>query len=160
WLATSPDLLHWGCHRPLIARRAGMWDETRIGAGSVPFKTAEGWLAIYHGVNPEQGYCLGAVLMDLEDPSRVLARSEQPLLVPKESYERLGFYGNVVFTCGSVVREDGNVYIYYGAADEHMCCAWIAIDDILASLRPPITLSAPALHEESPANPSEELSVA
>ncbi|MHB9131924.1 MAG: glycoside hydrolase family 130 protein [Armatimonadota bacterium] len=131
WLSSSPDLFHWGSHCPLISKRPGMWDSIRIGAGSVPHRINEGWLVIYHGVNREQGYCLGAMLLDHDDPRRVLARSAEPILYPKEAYECVGFYGNVVFTCGTVLDDDGTLRIYYGAADEHTCCASVHVDDIL-----------------------------
>lgn len=140
WLASSPDLFHWGSHWPLISKRAGHWDSVRIGAGSVPFKTDQGWLTIYHGVNKEQGYCLGALLLDHDDPSRVLARSDAPLLFPKEKYEKFGFYGNVIFTCGSVVDDQGQLHIYYGAADEYMCRATVEVEALLDSLAPAETL--------------------
>jgi len=138
WVAYSDDMFHWGNHKPLMGKRPGMWDSIRIGAGAVPIKTEQGWLEIYHGVNPEQGYCLGAVLLDLHDPSRILARSNVPFLIPETEYERLGFYGNVVFTCGAVVTGSGEkVQIYYGAADQYTCRADIELEDILDSLHTP-----------------------
>jgi predicted GH43/DUF377 family glycosyl hydrolase len=137
WLAESPDMLHWGGHRPLAAMRPDGWDSHRIGGGDVPFLTDEGWLTIYHGVNREQGYCLGALLLDRDDPSRVIARSSEPLLLPEAEYERVGFYGNVVFTCGTVLDDEGMLHIYYGSADEHTCRASIALDDVLDSLKVP-----------------------
>ncbi|MHB9025732.1 MAG: glycoside hydrolase family 130 protein [Armatimonadota bacterium] len=143
WLASSPDLLHWGDYRPLMAKRPAMWDSARIGAGAVPIKTPVGWLEIYHGVNAEQGYCLGAVLLDLDDPSRVLARSPLPLLSPETEYERSGFYSNVVFTCGATVTHTpaagAVVQIYYGAVDETTCRADIPLADILDHLLTPET---------------------
>lgn len=141
WLASSTDLLHWGVYRPLMAKRPTMWDSVRIGAGAVPIKTAAGWLEIYHGVNAEHGYCLGAVLLDLEDPSVVLARSAVPLLMPETAYERSGFYSNVVFTCGATVThtpgEGDVVQIYYGAVDETTCRVDIPLADILDHLLVP-----------------------
>jgi predicted GH43/DUF377 family glycosyl hydrolase len=149
WVAASHDLLHWGMHVPLMGKRPGMWDSMRLGAGAVPIKTDYGWLEIYHGVNPEQGYCLGAVLLDLEDPTQILARSSIPFLIPETEYERVGFYGNVVFTCGAVATQVENaavVRIYYGAADQYTCRADIALEDILDSLH------APALEVRVPVN--------
>jgi predicted GH43/DUF377 family glycosyl hydrolase len=124
-----------------------MWDSVRLGAGAVPIKTAYGWLEIYHGVNPEQGYCLGAVLMDLRDPSQILARSNMPFLIPEAEYERTGFYHNVVFTCGAVVTkvaDEDIVRIYYGAADQYTCRADIELEDILDSLHAPALAPAAA----------------
>jgi len=138
WLAYSDDMYHWGNHQPLMGKRPGMWDNIRLGAGAVPIKTEHGWLEIYHGVNLEQGYCLGAVLLDLHDPSKILARSNVPFLVPETEYERTGFYSNVVFTCGAVVAGAGDlVQIYYGAADQYTCRADIMLEDILDSLHAP-----------------------
>jgi predicted GH43/DUF377 family glycosyl hydrolase len=141
WLAYSHDMLNWGHHVPLMTKRPGMWDSIRIGAGAVPIKTADGWLEIYHGVNEQLGYCLGAVLLDLHDPSKILARSNVPFLIPETEYERTGFYGNVVFTCGAVVtthESDPVVHIYYGAADQYTCRADIELEDILDSLHAPV----------------------
>jgi predicted GH43/DUF377 family glycosyl hydrolase len=147
WIGFSPDMIHWGEHLPFMGKRPGMWDSIRIGAGAVPIKTEHGWLEIYHGVNVEQGYCLGAVLMDLDDPCRILARSNVPFLIPETEYERTGFYGNVVFTCGAVVTEVAGssiVRIYYGAADQYTCRADIDLEDILDSLHAPaLSVSAP-----------------
>jgi predicted GH43/DUF377 family glycosyl hydrolase len=149
WLAYSRDIVNWGHHTPLMAKRPGMWDSIRIGAGAVPIKTSEGWLEIYHGVNEQQGYCLGAVLLELENPAHILARSNIPFLIPETEYERIGFFGNVVFTCGAVValsESDPIVHIYYGAADQYTCRADIELEDILDSLH------APAIQPKPPAN--------
>lgn len=138
WLASSHDLHHWGGHRPLLACRAGRWDGLRIGAGDVPVRTPQGWLTIYHGVSREHGYCLGAALLDAHDPSRVIARSDEPLLVPDAPYETSGFFDNTVFTCGSVLDDaTGLLHLYYGAADAVTCLATMRLDDILASLHHP-----------------------
>ena len=135
WLAESPDGLHWGNHKCLIKTRKGAWDSARIGAGAAPIKTARGWLEIYHGANEKHQYCLGAILLDLNDPSKVLARSEQPIMRPSTEYELCGFFGHVVFTNGHVVAPDGeSLTIYYGAADEFVCGATFSITEILGSL--------------------------
>jgi predicted GH43/DUF377 family glycosyl hydrolase len=131
WLAESPDGLHWGNHKCIIKTRTGMWDSARVGAGAAPIKTERGWLEIYHGATPENRYCLGAFLMDLEDPSVVLARTEDPIMVPTERYELSGFFGFVVFTNGHLVDGD-QLTIYYGAADEFVCGAKFSIQEILA----------------------------
>lgn len=133
WLAESPDLLHWGNHQCILKTREGMWDSARVGAGASPVKTEKGWLEIYHGANEQHRYCLGAVLLDLENPSKVLARSEQPIMEPSAPYELTGFFGNVVFTNGHVVNGD-QLRIYYGASDEVICMAELSINEILATL--------------------------
>jgi len=135
WLASSPDGLHWGDHRCLLRTRPGHWDSKRVGAGAAPVKTEKGWLEIYHGANEAHQYCLGAVLLDLHDPSIVIARSEEPLMQPLAEYERTGFFGHVVFTNGHIVHPDGDrLTIYYGAADEHVCAADFSIKEILSQL--------------------------
>jgi predicted GH43/DUF377 family glycosyl hydrolase len=133
WVASSPDLRHWGRHHCILRTREGRWDSARIGAGAAPIKTPEGWLEIYHGADHQNKYCLGAVLLDLNDPTQVLARSKDPLLEPTALYELTGFFGNVVFTNGHLVHED-TVTIYYGASDEVICGAKFSIEHILSDL--------------------------
>jgi len=134
WLAESPDRLHWGNHQCLAVTREGNWDEARVGAGGPPIKTAEGWLEIYHGADKQHRYCLGALLLDKNDPSNVLARSYTPIMEPVAGYEQTGFFGNVVFTNGHVVDGD-TIILYYGASDEVICSATLSITEILNSLK-------------------------
>ncbi|HBX44420.1 MAG TPA: glycosidase [Porphyromonadaceae bacterium] len=134
WLAESPDRLHWGNHTCLAVTRENSWDAARIGAGAAPIKTSEGWLVIYHGADNEHRYCLGALLLDLNNPSRVLARSKEPIMEPIAEYEQTGFFGNVIFTNGHLVNGD-NLKIYYGASDEVICRAEFSIGDILNTLK-------------------------
>jgi predicted GH43/DUF377 family glycosyl hydrolase len=134
WLAESPDLLHWGNHRCIATSRKGMWDSARVGAGASPIKTTEGWLEIYHGADGNHRYCLGALLLDLNDLSKVLARSDEPLMEPEAAYERTGFFGNVVFTNGHLVQGD-TIQLYYGASDEVICGAELSIQSILKTLK-------------------------
>ena len=130
WISSSPDLLHWGEHQCILNTRGGWWDSERVGAGAAPIKTRKGWLEIYHGADNHHRYCLGAVLLDLKDPSKVLARSHHPLLEPKAPYECKGFFGNVVFTNGHLVEGD-DLIVYYGASDEVICGATVSIEAIL-----------------------------
>jgi predicted GH43/DUF377 family glycosyl hydrolase len=111
-----------------------MWDSERIGAGASPVKTQRGWLEIYHGADKNNRYCLGALLLDLDDPSKVIARSEEPIMEPVMDYEKKGFFGNVIFTNGHIVNGD-NITIYYGASDEVICKAEFSINNILDSLK-------------------------
>lgn len=134
WLAESTDLLHWGNHRFVCACRPGAWDAHKVGGGAVPIRTERGWLSIYHGADESQRYCLGALLTDLEEPDKVLGRSTQPVLAPEADYERAGFFGNVVFSCGAIAQDDGRVIVYYGSSDEHTCAAETTVDDLLAKL--------------------------
>ncbi len=133
WIAQSPDRLHWGGHRCIATTRPGMWDSVRVGAGAAPIKTEKGWLEIYHGADHNHRYCLGALLLDLDDPTKVLARSEEPIMEPIADYEKTGFFGNVVFTNGHLVDGD-TIYMYYGASDEVICGATFSIKEILNSL--------------------------
>jgi len=102
WSASSPDMVAWGNHQFVASARPGSWDDAKIGGGAVPFRVKDGWLAVYHGVrkSPTE-YALGALLLDANDPSRVIARSREPILGPQLPYEREGFFGGVVFTSGS-----------------------------------------------------------
>jgi predicted GH43/DUF377 family glycosyl hydrolase len=133
WIAESPDGLHWGNHKLLATTRKGMWDSARLGAGASPIKTKKGWLEIYHGATEENRYCLGLLLLDLKDPTKVLARSNQPIMEPIAKYEQEGFFGNVVFTNGHVVSGD-ILTIYYGASDEVICKAEFSINELLKTL--------------------------
>jgi predicted GH43/DUF377 family glycosyl hydrolase len=133
WIAESPDLRCWGNHRCLMGPCPGRWDEAKIGAGAVPFKTEAGWLEIYHGVDRNNRYCLGAILLDGTEPWKIIARANRPILEPQADYEREGFFGNVVFSCG-LLREGDTVSIYYGAADTTICYAELSLKEILETL--------------------------
>ena len=133
WIAESPDLEHWGNHRCIAHSREGCWDSARVGAGASPIKTKDGWLAIYHGANRENRYCLGALLLDLNKPWQVIARSEEPIMEPRERYERDGFFGEVIFTNGHVLDGD-SITIYYGASDSVVCSARFSVNKLLESL--------------------------
>lgn len=134
WIAESPDRIHWGRHKCVATTRKGFFDSARLGAGASPIRTDEGWLEIYHGADSSNRYCLGAMLLDLKDPSKVLARSSEPIMEPVAPYEQTGFFGNVVFTNGHIVDGD-TVHIYYGASDEVICKADFSIKEILAMLK-------------------------
>jgi predicted GH43/DUF377 family glycosyl hydrolase/glycosyltransferase involved in cell wall biosynthesis len=138
WIAFSDDLNQWGHHQPLALPRWGMWDELRTGAGTVPFRVAEGWLELYHGVDRDESYAMGALLLDAKDPTRVLARSPRPILVPTEPFERSGVFDNVVFACGHVPLDDDGrrIRLYYGAADTCMGAADFVVRDIVDDLEP------------------------
>jgi predicted GH43/DUF377 family glycosyl hydrolase len=136
WIAFSDDLVSWGDHRPVALPRYGMWDELRIGAGAVPFRVPGGWLEIYHGVNRDNQYSLGALLLDADDPSRVLARSPEPILVPIDPYETSGRTPNTVFTCGHVALDPDSesIRLFYGAAGSSLAAADFRVRDILDRL--------------------------
>ncbi|MGH7686234.1 MAG: glycosyltransferase [Candidatus Dormibacteria bacterium] len=138
WIAFSDDLIHWGDHVPLALPRPRMWDELRTGAGTTPMRVPAGWLEIYHGVDRNTRYELGALLLDGDDPTRVIARSPEPILVPTAPYERKGLYDNVVFACGHVALDAAgtNIRVYYGAADSCLAAADFAVEDILKQMKP------------------------
>lgn len=135
WISYSHDLIHWGDSKAVLQARPGFWDADRIGPGAPPFYTKEGWLLIYHGVKKTSAgpiYRLGVALFDLNDPSRIIGRSREPILSPSEYYERVGDVPNVVFSTGAVLEKNGEVKIYYGACDTSICLATARIDDLLA----------------------------
>jgi beta-1,4-mannooligosaccharide/beta-1,4-mannosyl-N-acetylglucosamine phosphorylase len=129
WLGESEDLLTWKPVSEIVTGRFHYWDEL-IGPGAPPIKTRYGWLCIYHGVATHFAssniYQAGIFVLDLENPSRVLGRSRQNILEPRELYELTGQVSNVVFPSGAVAREvdaegfvslDSDIFVYYGAAD-------------------------------------------
>lgn len=129
WICESPDMLHWGNHHHLLGRSGDSWDVLKSGGGAPLLKTDRGWLEIYHGVDARQRYCLGALLLDLQDPTRILAKSSTPLLEPVAPYEREGFFGNVVFTCGALIRNE-TLHVWYGAADESIALATLSMTEL------------------------------
>jgi len=132
WYSESPDMLHWGNHKCIARPRDMEWESMKIGGGAPPIKTTDGWLSIYHGKGDNSLYSLFCLLLDLNEPYKVVRRAETPLLTPTEPFEIEGFFGNVVFTNG-MVEKDGNIYIYYGAADESVGLAITDIDSLLNS---------------------------
>ncbi|MGI6487726.1 MAG: glycosidase [Syntrophomonadaceae bacterium] len=130
-------------HSIILGPRPGrMWDSLKIGAGTQPLKTKYGWLMIYHGVDQQRVYRLGSMLVDLNNPERLIYRSPNPVLSPEMEYE-VGKKGeswvpNVVFTCGAVPAEEKEILdaedeliIYYGAADTHLCVGSATVGDLI-----------------------------
>ena len=134
WLASSDNLLDWGRHEFVLGPRPGFWDSERVGCGAAPVRVPEGWLELYHGADHHTRYCTGAVLLDAERPWNVLARCSKPFLSPDAPCENSGFLPGVVFHNGLVDNGDGTLDLYYGAADDKVCGASIAIKDIMATL--------------------------
>lgn len=138
WVARSPNLLHWGQHRPLNVGGAG-WESDRVGAGTPPIALDEGWLEIYHGCQCAQSkggvgvYSAGALLLDHNDPARILRRSEGPIMQPTADFERVGFVPNVVFPTALIDRGD-TLQVYYGAADTSIGVTEFSRDELLAAL--------------------------
>jgi beta-1,4-mannooligosaccharide/beta-1,4-mannosyl-N-acetylglucosamine phosphorylase len=145
WLSESPDLVHWQPVGPVMSGRLHYWDEL-IGSGPPPVKTRAGWLHIYHGVATHFAaaniYQVGVVLLDLDDPRRVVARCRNNILEPRELYELTGQVPNVVFPSGMIVEDydaegfaqpDSLVRVYYGAADTVVGLATTSIAELLAA---------------------------
>jgi predicted GH43/DUF377 family glycosyl hydrolase len=130
WLSYSDDLQNWEDHRVVMQVIPGSnWENLKIGIGGPPIKTAEGWLLIYHGVGAGSRYCLGAALLELDDPSRVIARQPEPILEPELDWEINGYVPNVVFSCGQVTIGD-DLIVYYGAADTVIGAAGIPLSSL------------------------------
>jgi predicted GH43/DUF377 family glycosyl hydrolase len=139
WISYSPDLANWGGHKLLLpARRGAWWDSNKIGLSPPPIETDRGWLIIYHGVRTHASgsiYRLGLALMDKEDPSICLLRSQSWVFGPEAKYETTGDVGSAVFPCGVTVGADGDTLrMYYGAADTCICLATASIKSLLAWL--------------------------
>lgn len=117
----------------MFGPRKGMWDSLKVGINGPPIKTDKGWLLFYHGINEHKQYCMGAVLLDSDDPSHVIGRSAMPIMEPEEQWELEGWIDNVVFSCGQVVRDD-TIYIYYGGADTVVAVATLSLSHILNEL--------------------------
>ncbi len=140
FLSESPDLVHWGKHRRVMSRSSsGWWQSVKIGAGPAPIETTEGWLLFYHGVSGTCNgfvYSIGAALLDLEDPSKVLYRTRDYLLTPEKPYETTGFVPNVVFPCATLQdAETGRIAVYYGAADTYVAVAYTRLDELIAYMK-------------------------
>lgn len=134
----SPDMCYWGKHRHVMAPISG-WQRAKIGAGPIPIETTEGWLMIYHGVlNSCNGfiYSAGAALLDIDEPWKVLYRTDAYILSPQELYECVGDVPNVVFPCAALSDSStGRIAIYYGAADTVTCIAYTQVDELIAFIK-------------------------
>ncbi|MDY7010580.1 MAG: glycoside hydrolase family 130 protein [Planctomycetota bacterium] len=136
WLARSPDLVHWGHFRPMLKPGFAPWARTKIGP-TPPIRTEKGWLTIIHGVRQSCAgyrYCLGAMLLDLENPERIVGLIRGSILSPDTDYERTGVVPNVVFTCGAIADEDDDrIRVYYGGADTCICLASGSLNGLISA---------------------------
>ena len=136
FISYSPDMKYWGEHRCVMKVtpfEESAWQCLKIGAGSVPFLTGEGWLMFYHGVIRTCNgyrYAMGAALLDRDNPGKVLYRTRDYILGPAAPYELAGDVPNVVFPCAAL-NDGKRVAVYYGAADTCVCMAFGYIDEII-----------------------------
>ncbi|MFP3952159.1 MAG: glycosidase [Candidatus Bathyarchaeia archaeon] len=131
YIAYSKDLENWFNSKVLMRARGGCWDSLKIGAAGPPMEIDEGWLQIYHGVDDEKVYRLGAAILERDNPERVKYRTRDYFIEPEEHYECKGFVNNVVFSCGSVMHKD-RVLISYGCADTVIGVSTFTLDEILS----------------------------
>ena len=129
-IAYSDDLKQWCSIKAVMQPRHDSWDCLKVGSAGPPIEINEGWLFVYHGVDYNYVYRLGALLIDKDNPENILYRSEKPILEPTEEYERFGKVPNVVFSCGSVMFDD-KLLVYYGGADSVICGAEFDLGELL-----------------------------
>lgn len=133
WISFSDDLMEWH-GRQLLMKGEYWWESKKIGGSCPPIKTPYGWFMIVHGVSKkDESYRVGAVLMDLNDPTKIIARTKEPIMEPDLDYEAKGFYNGCVFPTGNVVK-DGQLYVYYGAADKFVCVATCDFEELLQAM--------------------------
>jgi predicted GH43/DUF377 family glycosyl hydrolase len=130
WICESDNLLEWSAPK-LLATSREAWEFKKVGGSAPPIKTEAGWLTLYHGVDRDNVYRCGVMMLDLADPTKVIARSKSFILEPLEYYEKFGLYiPNVVFPTAAVVK-DGLLYIYYGVTDTAICLATVPLDELI-----------------------------
>ncbi len=134
FLSESKDMEFWGRHRHVMGSSGNWWENLKIGGGAAPIETSEGWLMFYHGVvNTCNGYVysIGAAILDINEPSKVLHRCSNYVLTPEEWYEERGFVPNVCFPCAALTdSETGKIAVYYGCADSYVGVAFTTIQEI------------------------------
>lgn len=144
WCSRSPDLRYWGDSRLVLATEQVPFTNDKIGPAAPPIRTNQGWLTTFHAVSRDQTrgkngwedawqkiYYAGLMLLDLRDPSRVIAAARTPLLAPESEHERNGFRNDVIFPGGMILSDDNQVYIYYGAADTVECLATTLVNELV-----------------------------
>lgn len=131
WISYSSDMKEWSTPELVAIAENEEWEGTKIGAAATPLKTEKGWLVLYHGVDGDSIYRVGAMLLDLENPQKVIARTKAPIMEPEEYYEKFGLViPNVVFPTANLLK-DGLLYIYYGCCDTSISLATVPLDELL-----------------------------
>ena len=136
WLSYSDDLVFWGSSEVVLSPRSGFWDSARVGTGTPPIKLSDSWLIIYYGVKKTSAgplFRLGAALLDLDNPTKLIGRANIPVLAPREDYERIGDQGNIVFCTGAFIQQKNKLQIVYCGADSCICIGSTSIDEIIDS---------------------------
>jgi predicted GH43/DUF377 family glycosyl hydrolase len=133
WLCYSDDLIHWTDHRRVFGPRPG-WEEWKVGISGPPLKTGAGWLLVYHGVDDAHFYRQGVALLDLNDPTQVLARPANFVMEPREPWEYVGDVPHVVFSCATL-QVDNALWLYYGGADRVIGQASCPMEQVMAFLK-------------------------
>jgi len=138
-LLQSKDMVYWGKHRVVAQKGYEWWCALKIGAGPVPIELDDGWLVFIHGVNRTCNgyvYSIGGIILDKNDPSKVIARCSPFLLTPEKEYETVGFVPNVIFpTCALVDAPTGRIALYYGSADTFTSVAFTTVDRVVDYIR-------------------------
>ena len=133
WISYSDDLVYWGKSEVVLSPRAGFWDPSRVGDAAPPIKLKDGrWLLIYYGIKETSAgplFRIGAAYLDPEDPSKVISRTNIPILSPREDYERIGDVPNLVFSCGAILEEN-KLLLYYGVARSAIAIGTTTIEEI------------------------------
>ena len=134
FISESPDMTYWGKHRHVMGKSDNWWESLKIGGGAAPIETDKGWLVFYHGVvNTCNGYVysVGAAILDIDEPSKVLHRCSRYVLTPEEWYEERGFVPNVCFPCCTLHDSaTGRIALYYGCADSYVGVAYTTVEEI------------------------------
>lgn len=134
FVSESPDMVYWGKHRHVMGKSDNWWESLKIGGGAAPIETDKGWLIFYHGVvNTCNGYVysVGAAILDIDQPSKVLHRCSRYVLTPEEWYEERGFVPNVCFPCCTLHDSaTGRIALYYGCADSYVGVAYTTVEEI------------------------------
>lgn len=145
WISDSPDLKYWGNSELFLGVEHVPFANQKLGAGPPPLKTSKGWLTLFHAsdFDPNRGkhgyekvwqkrYTTGIMLLDLNDPRKIIGMSKEPLIAPEAPYETQdGYRNDVIFPTGIILEDSGEVKIYYGAADTYMCLITAQLDDLI-----------------------------